>query len=124
AKSSADVPVRVSIYMQENTRHSPVRMCIGCRERLQQNEIVRLQLTTEGVKILEPWDRPGHGRSVYVCPDPDCFEKALKRGEIAFKRSKYDKISVRLEPRQAERLKYAFAHTARRLRGVIGAGPR
>ena len=100
-----------------------MRMCIGCSERLPQDEMVRLQLTTEGVKILEPWDKPGHGRSVYVCPDPDCFEKALRRGEIAFKRSKYDKISVRLEPRQAERLKYAFAHAARRLRGLIGAGP-
>ena len=41
--------------------------------------MVRLQLTAGGVKILEPWDRPGNGRSVYLCPDPDCFDKALRQ---------------------------------------------
>jgi predicted RNA-binding protein YlxR (DUF448 family) len=103
--------------------HRPVRMCLGCRERQHQDELVRMQMTKEGVVIVEHEDQRQPGRSVYFCPNVECVDKVLRRGEIAFKRSKYDKIIVRLEFRQAERLRFAFAHAARRLRGSIGVGP-
>jgi predicted RNA-binding protein YlxR (DUF448 family) len=93
-------------------------MCLGCRERLPQDELLRLQLTREGVVLIERADQRQPGRSVYFCPDRDCFDKVFRRGEgIVFKRSKYDKITVRLEPRQVERLRYTFEHAARRFRG-------
>ncbi len=106
------------------TRHQPTRMCLGCKERIWQEELVRLQMTREGVGIVERQQDLGDGRSVYFCPKPGCFDKVLKKGFIVFKRSKYDKIGVCLEPRQVERLRYAFSFAARRLRGEIGVGPR
>lgn len=108
----------------ESTHHYPIRSCLGCRERLPQDELVRLQLTREGVKIVEHKAQRLGGRSVYVCPKTGCLEKALKRGHLVFKRAKYDKMIVYLEKKQAARLRYAFQHAARRLRGRMGVGPR
>jgi predicted RNA-binding protein YlxR (DUF448 family) len=97
-------------------------MCIGCRERLPQDELIRVQLSAEGVVIVEHKATRRPGRSVYLCPDADCIGKVIRRGEIAFRKTKYDKIIVRLEPRQAERLAYALEHAARRLRARLGVG--
>lgn len=97
-------------------------MCLGCHERQPQAELVRLQLTQEGVAIVEHKEQRLPGRSVYLCPRLGCFDKLARRGEIVFKRSKYDKIIVRLELRQWERLRYAFSHAARRLRTILGVG--
>ena len=105
-------------------KHQPIRMCLGCRERLPQHELVRLQLTPQGTAIVEHPSRIRPGRSIYFCPKLGCADKALSKGELVFKRSKYDKITVRLEPKQAARLRYVFAHAARRLRGEIGVGPK
>lgn len=104
-------------------KHQPTRMCLGCKERLPRQELVRLQLTPNGVAIIEHASRLRQGRSVYICPKLGCADKAMRNGELVFKRSKYDKIVVRLEPKQAARLRYKFSHAARRLRGAIGVGP-
>jgi len=99
-------------------------MCLGCRERAPQDELLRLQLTSEKVVIIEHNAQRLPGRSVYLCPRLGCLDAVLRRGEIIFKRSKYDKIIVCLEPRQAERLRFAFKHAARRLRAALGVGPK
>lgn len=99
-------------------------MCFGCRERQPQDEMIRLQLDERGIVIVEHPDSRLPGRSGYLCPHNGCLDAMLRRGEIVFKRSKYDKIIVRLDIRQVERLRYAFKFAARRLRGNIGVGPR
>jgi len=104
-------------------KYRPTRMCLGCHERLPAEELVRLQRKGEKVIVVEHRDMRVEGRSVYLCPKLGCIDKVIKRGEIVFKRSKYDKIIVRLEPRQSDRLRYAFAHAARRLRARLGVGP-
>ena len=100
-----------------------MRMCLGCRERQPQDELIRLQHKGGKAQIVEHADKRVPGRSVYFCPKVGCLEKVLKRGEIIFKRSRYDKIVVYLEPQQAARLRYAFMHAARRLRASLGVGP-
>jgi predicted RNA-binding protein YlxR (DUF448 family) len=105
-------------------KHRPVRTCLGCRERMPQEEMLRIQMSAAGVVIVERRAQWQGGRSVYLCPKLGCLDNLLRRGEIAFKRSKYDKIIVRLEPRQAERLRFVFKHAARRLRATLGVGPR
>ena len=87
------------------------------------DELVRLQRKSGKVIVVEHRDMRQPGRSIYFCPNTSCLDKVLKRREIVFKRSKYDKIIVRLEPRQSDRLRYAFAHAARRLRARLGVGP-
>ena len=42
--------------------HLPIRMCIQCRTRFEQNVLVRLQCKD---KIIQTFD--GVGRSLYVC---------------------------------------------------------
>ena len=104
-------------------------MCIGCRERIPQEELLRLQIADPlalpaKIIIVEHRVQRVPGRSVYLCPKLGCLDKVLRRGEITFKGSKYDKIIVRLEPRHVERLRYAFQHAARRLRAALGVGPK
>ena len=100
-----------------------MRMCLGCNERQPQDEMIRLQHKAGKVFVVEHADKRVAGRSVYFCPKVGCLEKVLKRGEIVFKRSRYDKIIVYLESQQAARLRYAFMHAARRLRASLGVGP-
>ncbi len=98
-------------------------MCLGCRERLPSYELVRLQLRNGKPVLVEHKAQRESGRSIFLCPHAGCFDKLLKHNEIAFKRAKYDKIIVRLEPRQVKRLRFAFLHAARRLRAQLGVGP-
>jgi predicted RNA-binding protein YlxR (DUF448 family) len=105
------------------TKHRPTRTCLGCRERLPQDELIRLQLKSGKPVLVEHRDSRQPGRSVYFCPKVGCLDKVLRRGEIVFKRSRYDKIKVCLEPQQAARLRFAFTHAARRLRAGLGVGP-
>jgi predicted RNA-binding protein YlxR (DUF448 family) len=103
-------------------------MCIGCRDRLPQDELLRLQVSLnaagrERIVIIEHRAQRCDGRSVYCCPKIGCLDKPLKRGEIVIKNTKHDKIIVRLEPRQCERLRFEFQHAARRLRAAMGVGP-
>lgn len=56
----------------------PVRTCVGCRERLEQAELVRIRATPNGLALGR-----GPGRGAYVCPDQACLEVALARRAIA-----------------------------------------
>ena len=55
----------------------PMRMCVGCREMKPKAELIRVVRTPEGSILV---DRRGKvsGRGAYVCPGPDCFQKARK----------------------------------------------
>jgi predicted RNA-binding protein YlxR (DUF448 family) len=45
----------------------PIRTCVGCTTKRPQRELIRL----------------GEGRGAYLCPDEECFEKAMKRKAFA-----------------------------------------
>jgi uncharacterized protein len=55
---------------------TPERMCIGCRQRRAQPELLRFRLE-EGCVVAA---RPGSpGRSAYLCPEETCLETATRR---------------------------------------------
>lgn len=55
----------------------PMRQCLGCREMKPKRELLRVVRSPEGEVALDPRGKlPGRG--AYVCPDPDCFKKAVK----------------------------------------------
>ena len=58
----------------------PQRTCIACRSTSGKREFVRLVRTDRGVEV----DLIGkkQGRGAYLCPNPDCWETALKKGRI------------------------------------------
>ena len=69
-----------------STKKIPLRQCIGCGEMKGKKEMIRILKTeTEGI-LLDATGRK-NGRGAYVCPNMECFQKAVKsRGlERAFK---------------------------------------
>ena len=52
----------------------PMRQCLGCREM---RELLRVVRSPEGEVAFDARGKlPGRG--AYVCPNPDCFKKAVK----------------------------------------------
>lgn len=69
-----------------STKKVPLRQCIGCGEMKSKKEMIRILKTeAEGV-VLDATGRK-NGRGAYVCPNMECFQKAVKsRGlERSFK---------------------------------------
>ena len=50
-------------------KHKPIRMCVNCRERFLQTDLIRLQ--KDGDKVYK---YKGIGRSFYICKD--CLENS------------------------------------------------
>jgi predicted RNA-binding protein YlxR (DUF448 family) len=72
-KTSASHPVGL--------RRVPQRTCVACRRIKDKQDLVRLVRTVGGdIEI----DRTGkkEGRGAYICPDPACWEKALKGKQL------------------------------------------
>lgn len=60
-----------------STKRVPLRQCIGCGEMKSKKEMIRILKTeTEGI-ILDATGRK-NGRGAYVCPNVECFRKAVK----------------------------------------------
>lgn len=55
----------------------PMRQCLGCREMKPKRELLRVVRSPEGEVALDSRGKlPGRG--AYVCPNADCFRKAVK----------------------------------------------
>ena len=64
-----------TVTTQENDPHQvPVRMCIGCRTRRPQAELVRCTMGGDGPIIC----RTSHGRGAWLC-SIECFDTAVRR---------------------------------------------
>ncbi len=77
--------------------HTPIRMCVACRRRRPQRELVRMVSGPDGVRL----DRQGGlaGRGAYVCEDPTCIEVAKRRGARVLRQAlhaanEYEVVSV------------------------------
>ena len=55
----------------------PQRQCMGCRERRDKRELLRVVRGTDGMVSLD-FSGKLNGRGAYVCPDPECLKKAQK----------------------------------------------
>lgn len=56
----------------------PERTCIGCGEKKEKKELIRIVRTEEGGLLPDPTGRR-NGRGAYLCQNPACLEKAIKR---------------------------------------------
>ncbi len=58
-------------------RKTPQRMCVGCREMKSKRELIRIVRTPEGnIEVDVTGKRSGRG--AYICPDQECFKRAVK----------------------------------------------
>ncbi len=55
----------------------PLRICIGCREKMPKNELVRIVRTPENEIMLDTTGKKS-GRGAYICLREECFKKAVK----------------------------------------------
>lgn len=59
----------------------PIRMCIGCRERKEKKELIRIVKTLQGNIEIDPTGKKS-GRGAYVCPQLKCVE-LLRRKDLS-----------------------------------------
>ena len=55
----------------------PQRQCMGCRERKNKPELIRVVRSPEGTVSLD-FRGKAPGRGAYICPNPACLKKAQK----------------------------------------------
>ena len=55
----------------------PQRQCMGCRERKNKRELIRVVRSPEGNVSLD-FGGEMNGRGAYLCPDPECLKRAIR----------------------------------------------
>jgi predicted RNA-binding protein YlxR (DUF448 family) len=55
----------------------PQRQCMGCRERKEKRELIRVVRSPEGEVNLD-FRGKAPGRGAYICPKMDCLKRAIR----------------------------------------------
>lgn len=55
----------------------PQRQCMGCRERKEKRELIRVVRSPEGQVSLD-FRGKANGRGAYLCPNVECLRKAQR----------------------------------------------
>ena len=55
----------------------PQRQCMGCRERKEKRQLIRVVRKTDG-SVCVDFSGKVSGRGAYICPDKACLNQALK----------------------------------------------
>ena len=83
----------------------PQRQCMGCRERMDKRDLIRVVRTPEGNVQLD-FSGKLNGRGAYICPKADCLKKARKGKaldrslEVAIPEEVYDRLEREIEVAQ------------------------
>lgn len=71
----------------------PERTCIGCNEKKEKNELIRIVKDQEG-NIDVDLTGKSNGRGAYICKNIECLEKAIKTKKL--ERSLKTKIDLQI----------------------------
>ncbi len=63
--------------MQQKTKKTPMRTCIGCGTEKPKKELVRVVRDPEGNLSVDLTGKK-NGRGAYICHDAECLKKARK----------------------------------------------
>ena len=80
----------------------PQRQCMGCRERLEKRQLIRVVRTPEGHVQLD-FSGKCNGRGAYICPKAECLKKAQKSKaldrslEVEIPQEVYDRLTREIE---------------------------
>ena len=80
----------------------PQRQCMGCRERMDKKDLIRVVRTTEGHVQLD-FSGKLNGRGAYICPKAECLKKARKSKaldrslEVPIPEEVYDRLEREIE---------------------------
>lgn len=79
----------------------PQRMCVGCQEMKPKKELIRIVRTPQDeIEIDNTGKRSGRG--AYICPNDECFKKAVKGRKL--EKALQRKISPEIIEALAQRL--------------------
>ena len=80
----------------------PQRQCMGCRERMEKRQLIRVVRTPEGNVQLD-FSGKCNGRGAYICPKAECLKKAQKSKaldrslEVEIPLEVYDRLTREIE---------------------------
>ena len=80
----------------------PQRQCMGCRERKNKRDLIRVVRQTTGEVSLD-FSGKLNGRGAYICPDPECLKRARKARslerslEASIPEEVYDRLEKEME---------------------------
>ncbi len=80
----------------------PQRQCMGCRERMDKRQLIRVVRTPEGAVQLD-FSGKLSGRGAYICPKLSCLQKAQKAKslerslEVMIPQEVYDRLLHEME---------------------------
>jgi predicted RNA-binding protein YlxR (DUF448 family) len=80
----------------------PQRQCMGCRERKEKRQLIRVVRKTDG-SVCVDFSGKVSGRGAYICPDKACLNKALKSKslerslEVAIPEEVYGRLEKEME---------------------------
>ena len=60
----------------------PQRQCMGCRERKNKRDMLRVVRQTDGGVTLD-FGGKLNGRGAYLCPNAECLKKAIKSNALS-----------------------------------------
>jgi len=61
--------------------HVPIRMCVGCRKKRKQEEMIRFKQGQDGILFMDE-KKKLIGRGFYLCPDDTCLKLAQKKNQM------------------------------------------
>lgn len=80
----------------------PMRQCMGCRERREKRQMIRVVRCTDGTVSLD-FSGKLNGRGAYICPNLECLKKAQKSKaldrslEVTIPEEVYDRLLREME---------------------------
>ena len=80
----------------------PQRQCMGCRERKEKRQLIRVVRSPEGEVSLD-FSGKKNGRGAYLCPNPECLKKAIRSKaldrslEVAIPQEVVDQLEKEME---------------------------
>ncbi|GAG00826.1 unnamed protein product [marine sediment metagenome] len=70
-----------AVRARPRPKHAPQRTCVGCGSATAKRELIRLvRIPTGAVEPDPTGKRPGRG--AYLCHNPECWERAIKKGRL------------------------------------------
>lgn len=58
-------------------KNLPQRICIGCNEKRNKNDLIRIVKNKEGNISIDKTGK-ANGRGAYICNSTECLQKAIK----------------------------------------------
>ena len=70
-----------AVSARPRPKHVPKRTCVSCGSTTAKRELIRLVRTASGGAEPDPTGKQP-GRGAYLCYNPECWDRAVKKGRL------------------------------------------